>query len=226
MSSLAEHYSALYSFQDEVLKKIEAKNSSFYLTGGTALSRVYLNHRYSDDLDLFTNYNPNFEKESKALVSLLENFYSERLKIQINQDHFKRFFIEYGNNERLKIELINDVPYRVGTVTAADLFHRVDCWENILTNKISALSRNAEKDLADLLFLAYHYSFNWKTMIAHAKEKDEWVDEVKVAQYFSDIEALSDVKWLPENSQFGYNISNFKTMASDVLKGADNSLAR
>jgi predicted nucleotidyltransferase component of viral defense system len=26
----------------------------YYLTGGTALSEFYLQHRYSDDLDLFT----------------------------------------------------------------------------------------------------------------------------------------------------------------------------
>ncbi|MCD4795127.1 MAG: nucleotidyl transferase AbiEii/AbiGii toxin family protein [Bacteroidales bacterium] len=27
----------------------------FYLTGGTALVRFYLNHRYSEDLDFFVN---------------------------------------------------------------------------------------------------------------------------------------------------------------------------
>jgi len=28
--------------------------NSFYLTGGTALSEFYLNHRYSEDLDFFS----------------------------------------------------------------------------------------------------------------------------------------------------------------------------
>jgi hypothetical protein len=31
---------------------------SFYLTGGTALAAFYLFHRYSDDLDFFTNDQP------------------------------------------------------------------------------------------------------------------------------------------------------------------------
>jgi predicted nucleotidyltransferase component of viral defense system len=48
-------YTKLYAFQDELLKIVRAQNLDFYLTGGTALSRVYLNHRYSDDLDLFVN---------------------------------------------------------------------------------------------------------------------------------------------------------------------------
>jgi len=32
---------------------IRKLNTPFFLTGGTALSRHYYNHRYSDDLDLF-----------------------------------------------------------------------------------------------------------------------------------------------------------------------------
>ena len=46
-------YIALYALQDEVLETVFEEPSGFYLTGGTALSRYYLNHRYSDDLDFF-----------------------------------------------------------------------------------------------------------------------------------------------------------------------------
>jgi len=37
-------------------------DDSFYLTGGTALGRHYLKHRYSDDLDLFVNRNNDFKQ--------------------------------------------------------------------------------------------------------------------------------------------------------------------
>jgi hypothetical protein len=40
----------LYPFQDQVLKLIQDLDVGFYLTGGTALGRCFLNHRYSDDL--------------------------------------------------------------------------------------------------------------------------------------------------------------------------------
>jgi len=43
----------VYPFQDEVLKVIQNLNVDFYLTGGTVLSRCYLQHRYSDALDFF-----------------------------------------------------------------------------------------------------------------------------------------------------------------------------
>ncbi len=41
----------LYPFQDEVLNIINRVETGLYLTGGTAASRGYLDHRYSDDLD-------------------------------------------------------------------------------------------------------------------------------------------------------------------------------
>ncbi|HPK45112.1 MAG TPA: nucleotidyl transferase AbiEii/AbiGii toxin family protein, partial [Spirochaetota bacterium] len=37
-----------------MLNCVKNLNLPFYLTGGTALSRGYFNHRYSDDIDLFT----------------------------------------------------------------------------------------------------------------------------------------------------------------------------
>jgi hypothetical protein len=44
----------LYLIQDEVLGLIDGLGLGFYLGGGTALSRFYLDHRYSDDVDLFS----------------------------------------------------------------------------------------------------------------------------------------------------------------------------
>jgi predicted nucleotidyltransferase component of viral defense system len=41
----------LYPLQYKVLEIVAELPVDFYLTGGTALSRAYLNHRYSDDLD-------------------------------------------------------------------------------------------------------------------------------------------------------------------------------
>ena len=51
----------LYPFQDQVLHDLAAIETGFHLTGGTALSRGYLNHRFSDDLDLFVNDDANFQ---------------------------------------------------------------------------------------------------------------------------------------------------------------------
>ena len=54
------YYNRLYAFQDEIMKIIHRQGVDFYLTGGTALSRRYLNHLYSDDLDFFINHATDF----------------------------------------------------------------------------------------------------------------------------------------------------------------------
>jgi predicted nucleotidyltransferase component of viral defense system len=43
----------LYPLQNGVLSILSQSGTDFFLTGGTALSRGYYNHRYSDDLDFF-----------------------------------------------------------------------------------------------------------------------------------------------------------------------------
>jgi len=43
---------SLYPLQDGVLRRLESIHSPFYLTGGTALGRELIGHRYSDDLEL------------------------------------------------------------------------------------------------------------------------------------------------------------------------------
>lgn len=224
MNSLKEHYQNLYNLQDEVLSCITPVNSIFYLTGGTALGRYYLHHRYSDDIDLFASFHPKFELESEKLVAALKDKYSNRLKMQINQEFFKRMFVEENNDIVLKIEIVNDIGYHLGDFASAPFFNKIDNWQNILANKITALSRNAEKDLVDILFLAYKYSFNWKEMIIHAKEKDTWVEETKVASYFEQIEIISSINWISEEVKEQMKIDDFKIIARDILLAKNNTL--
>ena len=57
--------------QDKVFQIFSEAEVRHYLTGGTALSRVFLYHRYSDDLDFFPNNDPDFENESDRAITLL-----------------------------------------------------------------------------------------------------------------------------------------------------------
>lgn len=61
----------LYPLQDKVLKLIDTLQTPFYLTGGTALSRCYFNHRYSNDLDFFVNKDPDFIQFSEQILEIL-----------------------------------------------------------------------------------------------------------------------------------------------------------
>ena len=62
----------LYPFQDKVLRILKNCDLPFYLTGGTAVSRGYLNHRYSDDLDLFVNNDPDFQLHIEKVLKAFD----------------------------------------------------------------------------------------------------------------------------------------------------------
>lgn len=61
----------LYPLQDKVLQIVGAVDNNFYLTGGTALSRAYLHHRFSDDLDFFVNADETFKDQVEQIYSAL-----------------------------------------------------------------------------------------------------------------------------------------------------------
>ena len=67
MNSFVKDYKQLYLLQDKVLSWWKGLGYPLYLTGGTALSRFYLNHRLSDDLDFFANSDLNFGNYTSAI---------------------------------------------------------------------------------------------------------------------------------------------------------------
>lgn len=83
----------------------------FYLTGGTALSRCYLNHRFSDDLDFFVNDDHAFKDEVIKIQKVLDEKFD--MEIQRSGERFHRMIIKQ-NNVFFKLEFINDVPYHFG----------------------------------------------------------------------------------------------------------------
>ena len=66
----------LYVLQDEVMRAVFSRQLGFYLTGGTALSRFHLNHRYSDDLDFFTHEINAFGDVVRMIRSDLEELFA------------------------------------------------------------------------------------------------------------------------------------------------------
>ena len=67
----------LYPLQDGVLSILSQSGTDFFLTGGTALSRGYYNHRNSDDHDFFLDRSQTYDEQiDNVLAILIENGYS------------------------------------------------------------------------------------------------------------------------------------------------------
>jgi predicted nucleotidyltransferase component of viral defense system len=215
----------LYPLQDKVLKVMAESNTKFYLTGGTALSRAYLYHRYSDDLDFFVNQDKDFEKETALILRVLQQHFTD-VRVAMTYDTFARFFVQdFTQKVELKIEFVNDVLFHVGDVRQTSLFSHTDNLDNILSNKICALSREEAKDLADIWHIAQNFAFNWKEVIENAKQKDMWVDESQVLIFIEnfDLAKLQDVKWI-QPFDLKKAEKDMEFILKDILLGSENSL--
>ena len=85
----------LYPLQDKVLALFAA--TPFYLTGGTALSRGYYQHRYSDDLDLFVNGHPDFSRLAASVLTLLRRDFAP-VEIVMREEMIYRLFLGQEGN--------------------------------------------------------------------------------------------------------------------------------
>ena len=213
----------MYPFQDKVLKAIERLHVDFYLTGGTALSRCYLKHRYSDDLDFFVNDHNDFKNQCNWVITFLKKSNWE-CDVTSTSDSFVRVFLEDGPLS-MKIDFVNDVPFHYGKLEDFSIYSKIDNWRNILSNKISALGRMEAKDIADVLFIALKYSFEWEEIILEAKEKDLWVDPLQICKIIKEfpLEFLTNIKWITDIDMDKMK-GLLKILHDDISYGKSNSL--
>lgn len=188
------------------MHKINTLDTGFYLTGGTGLSRGYLNHRFSEDLDFFVNDDDHFQLWANRVVQSLS--ISSTWNFQINQREERYFRLNLEQNGiNLKIEMINDVPVRVGTPLVHPVLGKLDTAENILANKITAvIDRSAPKDLADIWGICTKLNLSLDQALSNAQGKAAGVFPVDLARVLCST-TVSDwklIRWIkaPEPEQF------------------------
>jgi predicted nucleotidyltransferase component of viral defense system len=219
-------YRKLYRIQDKILLVLKPVLASFYLTGGTALGRFYLNHRYSEDLDFFLNKSDTFSSEVKTIERVLENKFSLLKSQSIVYDDYVRYYIE-DEGMTLKIEFVNDIAYRCGVPNIYQ-YGFIDTPLNILTNKLTAIvSRDEPKDVFDICSLAQHYMFNWVEVFGEAKNK-AIINEIDVEQRIKSFPSLllQEVDWHILPVDISSINAVIQTIANDFLLGSDNSLGK
>jgi predicted nucleotidyltransferase component of viral defense system len=163
------YFDILYPFQNRVVKIINQVDTNFYLTGGTAASRRYLEHRFSDDLDYFVNDDDRFPVWVERIIQALTQEW--KCEIIQKEERFARLNLP-ENDFSLKVEMINDVPAHIGEITRHPVLGRIDSPENILANKVTALlAREEPKDLADIWGFCCQKNLSLQTAITDAQSK-------------------------------------------------------
>ncbi len=162
-------YTRLYLLQDEILPIIFQKDTEFYLTGGTCLNRFYFEKRYSDDLDLFTNFSDTFAYAARDIIARISR-QNYTVSKQVDSKDFIRIQIT-RDNVRLQVDFINDRVKRFGDFRYLEGY-RLDTPLNILSNKITAvMGRDNPKDIFDICLINQNMEIQWDEILAQAREK-------------------------------------------------------
>lgn len=223
---------SLYPLQNRILNVISALCPSLYLTGGTALSRFYFSHRYSDDFDLFANEESLFPEIVEKAIVEIQKIDGVRLKIAETGIGAGYLRIEVSEGEAcLIVDFVNDIAFRLGAPVEHDGI-RIDTLSNILTNKIAALiGRDELKDVVDVREICRRSRFNWARVLEASSEKEASVDGEYIDYKLSILIAflkghpgfLDSINWIikPDADIF---ISDLEELRKDILSLSDNSI--
>lgn len=144
--------------------------ASFYLTGGTALSAFYIEHRLSKDLDFFADTEEQMPP-IEFLTALIRRLPSVK-DIRYERLFDRRIFeVVFKDSDTLKVEF-STYPFKsmeertkVGRLV-------VDSLLNIVTGKLFALTdRYDPKDFVDLYFVLRDYDRKLDDLIKKTEER-------------------------------------------------------
>lgn len=136
--------------------KKESFFNQFYFTGGTALSAFYLKHRYSEDLDFFTEKRFNGNE-----LSVIIDKWSKKHNFTFTSEFHQVVYIymlKFANNETLKVDF-GYYPHR--HIKENEIINelKVDSLTDIAVNKLLTVTqRTTIKDFVDIYFLLQEFT--------------------------------------------------------------------
>jgi len=135
----------------------EPKLADFYLSGGTALANYHLQHRFSDDLDFFTNKEPDIIFLRDFASNLNKKLNAKQLRFEKLYDR-NQFFFTFDGRE-LKMEFAKYPFSQLDPPLDKDGI-KIDSLRDIAANKLfTILDRFDPKDFVDLFFIFQKLDF-------------------------------------------------------------------
>lgn len=176
-------------FLSEVQKN-SYMTQTFYLTGGTALSACYLNHRLSEDIDLFS------EKafDEPLVITFMKNAVNVlRVPSKLVKIHGRlRYDLAFPDGELLKIDFVFYDFQHIEPMNYLGSL-AVDNIEDIAVNKLLALSqRAAAKDFVDLYFILKKYTI-WDLQHGVEHKFKMELERFYLSSLFTQVEEITEL---------------------------------
>ncbi|MFA5855030.1 MAG: nucleotidyl transferase AbiEii/AbiGii toxin family protein [Candidatus Gracilibacteria bacterium] len=156
---------------------------NFYLSGGTALAGFYLFHRYSEDLDFFSENEVDPSQISIFFKSIKKKFGIK--KIDFEQSYNRNLFFLHFNDEILKMEFTY-YPFKRIEKGTKKYGIPVDSLFDIAVNKLfSIYQRCKARDYIDLYMICKEGKISIAELIKTAKIKFDWhIDPIQLGTQF------------------------------------------
>jgi hypothetical protein len=193
--------------------------SSFYLTGGTALAEYYLGHRLSFDLDFFTAEDALILPFSYQVETLAQHH-----SMQISVVRRFATYVEYlvaTNNESLRVDLALDSPFRFESPLPSEYGVQINAFADLKVDKLLAFYGRADpRDAVDLYFILQQEPLT--PLLEMAARKDPGFDLYWFAVALHRVTGFPDelerwpVKMLAELVPAGLK-QTFQQLALDVM---------
>lgn len=152
---------------------------TYYFTGGTPLSALYLHHRLSEDIDLFS------EREVH-LPSIRAFLGKAQKKLHVGKIDYRQFLglhsfqLFFPNETVLKIDF-NYYPFP--RIEKGVRYHnlQVDSVLDIAVNKVHTIAMKPRaRDFIDIYFILEEKDYTFVDLISKAKAKFDWhIDSVQ-----------------------------------------------
>lgn len=207
----------------EFISKDEQITKRFYFTGGSALAEFYLQHRLSEDIDLFTEE----EEVNQVAISAFLEKVSPKLDIrEIKPTQFMGLFsyiLIFRDSEQLKVDF-NYYPFpRISRGKKyKDL--EIDSIYDIVVNKVQTmLTRIRSRDFIDLYFIMKQLDYSLDQLMKDARSKFDWnVDRVTLASQFARVKEITELptmlKEFKQEKMEKFYLNLIKSLEGEIFK--------
>lgn len=193
----------------------------FYLSGGTALAEFYLKHRFSEDLDFFSENE--FDAQAISVFFKKNKIKLGIKKIDFEQSFNRNLFFIHLKNDIIKTEFTYYPFPRINKSLKKDGLD-IDSLLDIAVNKIFTIYQNPRsRDFIDLYFIIKKTDWTISELVKKAKIKfDFHIDPLQLGSQLILAESVKDYpimkKKINNKVWQDYFISEAKKLESLVIK--------
>ena len=204
----------------DIFSANEYLREKFCLSGGTALAGFYLSHRYSEDLDFFSETEFDVSEINVFLAKIKKEMGITKTDYQ--KSYNRNIFFCHFIDEILKIEFTFFPFSKIQKPQNVEGI-RVESLIDLAVNKLFTIyQRNTARDYIDLYFICKQESLTIKDLTAKARIKFEsHIDPIQLGTQFIKSKDALDlprmIKKIPEKEWRDFFVKEAQKLKDQIL---------